>query len=164
MYTSFQQQQAKPRKVSPLFLKEYRNRWYLISFDLQKQDISTFALDRMTELQLLDEAAQIPADFNATEYFRDAIGITAFRGEALRIVLKADAIAARYIETQAFHQSQKLLEKQDAYSIFELRILVTEEFIRSLLGYAGGVEVLEPESLRLTLEERAQALLKRYQS
>jgi predicted DNA-binding transcriptional regulator YafY len=164
MYTSFQQQQAKPRKVSPLFLKEYRNRWYLICFDLQKQDISTFALDRMAELQLLDEAAQIPADFNATEYFRDAIGITAFKGAALRIVLKADAIAARYIETQAFHQSQKLLEKQDAYSIFELRILVTEEFIRSLLGYAGEVEVLEPESLRSTLKERAQALLKRYQS
>jgi predicted DNA-binding transcriptional regulator YafY len=164
MYTSFQQQQSKPRKVSPLFLKEYRNRWYLICFDLQKQDISTFALDRMTELQLLDEAAQIPADFNATDYFRDAIGITAFKGAALRIVLKADAIAARYIETQAFHHSQKLLDKQDAYSIFELRILVTEEFIRSLLGYAGEVEVLEPESLRSTLKERAQALLKRYQS
>jgi predicted DNA-binding transcriptional regulator YafY len=145
-------------------LKEYRNRWYLICFDLQKQDISTFALDRMTELQLLDEAAQIPADFNATDYFRDAIGITAFKGAALRIVLKADAIAARYIETQAFHHSQKLLEKQDAYSIFELCILVTEEFIRSLLGYAGEVEVLEPESLRSTLKERAQALLKRYQS
>jgi len=164
MYTSFQQQQSKPRKVSPLFLKEYRNRWYLICFDLQKQDISTFALDRMTDLQLLDEAAQIPSDFNATDYFRDAIGITAFRGEALRIVLKADAIAARYIETQAFHQSQKLLEKQDAFSIFELRILVTEEFIRSLLGYAGEVEVIEPQSLRQTLKERAQALLKRYQS
>lgn len=164
MYTSFQQQQSKPRKVSPLFLKEYRNRWYLICFDLQKQDISTFALDRMTELQLLDEAAQIPADFNAAEYFRDAIGITAFKGEALRIVLKADTIAARYIETQAFHHSQILLDKQDAFSIFELRILVTEEFIRSLLGYAGEVEVLEPESLRLTLKERAQALLKRYQS
>jgi predicted DNA-binding transcriptional regulator YafY len=164
MYTSFQQQQSKPRKVSPLFLKEYRNRWYLICFDLQKQDISTFALDRMTDLQLLDEAAQIPSDFNATDYFRDAIGITAFRGEALRIVLKADAIAARYIETQAFHQSQKLLEKHDAYSIFELRILVTEEFIRSLLGYAGEVEVIEPQSLRKTLKERAQALLKRYQS
>jgi predicted DNA-binding transcriptional regulator YafY len=164
MYTSFQQQQSKPRKVSPLFLKEYRNRWYLISYDIQKQDIMTFALDRMTELQLLDEAAQIPTDFDAADYFRDSIGITAFKGEALRIVLKADAIAARYIETQAFHHSQKLLEKQVAFSIFELRILVTEEFIRNLLGYAGEVEVLEPASLRSTLKERGQALLNRYQS
>ena len=164
MYTSFQQQQSKPRKVSPLFLKEYRNRWYLISYDIQKQDIITFALDRMTELQLLDEAAQIPTDFDAADYFRDSIGITAFKGEALRIVLKADAIAARYIETQAFHHSQKLLEKQVAFSIFELRILVTEEFIRNLLGYAGEVEVLEPASLRSTLKERGQALLNRYQS
>jgi predicted DNA-binding transcriptional regulator YafY len=164
IYTSFQQQQSKPRKVSPLFLKEYRNRWYLISYDIQKQDIMTFALDRMTELQLLDEAAQIPTDFDAADYFRDSIGITAFKGEALRIVLKADAIAARYIETQAFHHSQKLLEKQVAFSIFELRILVTEEFIRNLLGYAGEVEVLEPASLRSTLKERGQALLNRYQS
>jgi len=164
MYTSFQQQQAKPRKVSPLFLKEYRNRWYLISYDIQKQDIMTFALDRMSELQLLDEAAQIPTDFDATAYFRDAVGITAFKGEALKIVLKADAVAARYIETQAFHASQKLLDKQTEYSLFELRILITEEFIRNLLGYAGEVEVLEPASLRLTLKERGQALLKRYQS
>lgn len=164
MYTSFQQQQSKPRKVSPLFLKEYRNRWYLISYDIQKQDIMTFALDRMTELQLLDEAAQIPADFDAADYFRDSIGITAFKGEALRIVLKADAVAARYIESQAFHASQKLLEKQTEYSLFELRILITEEFIRNLLGYAGEVEVLEPTSLRSTLQERAQALLNRYQS
>jgi predicted DNA-binding transcriptional regulator YafY len=164
MYTSFQQQQSKPRKVSPLFLKEYRNRWYLISYDIQKQDIMTFALDRMSELQLLDEAAQIPTDFDASDYFQNSIGITAFKGEPLRIVLKADAIAARYIETQAFHHSQKLLEKQVAFSIFELRILVTEEFIRSLLGYAGEVEVIEPVSLRRTLQERAQALIKRYQS
>ncbi len=164
MYTSFQQQQSKPRKVSPLFLKEYRNRWYLICFDLQKQDISTFALDRMSELQILDEAAQIPADFNATDYFRDAVGITAFKGAALRIVLKADAIAARYIETQAFHSSQKCLERNADFSVFELKILITEEFIRGLLGYAGEVEVLEPESLRLTMQARAQALIKLYQS
>jgi len=165
MYTSFQQQQqSKPRKVSPLFLKEYRNRWYLISYDLQKKDISTFALDRMTELQLLDEAAQIPADFNATDYFRDAVGITAFKGEAVKITIKAEPIAARYIETQAFHASQKLVEKQPTFSIFELRILITEEFIRNLLGYAGEVEVLEPASLRQTLKERAQSLLKHYQS
>lgn len=164
MYTSFQQQQAKPRKVSPLFLKEYRNRWYLISYDIQKQDIMTFALDRMSELQLLAEAAQIPEDFDATAYFRDAVGITAFKGEALRVIIKADAVAARYIETQAFHASQQIIEKKADYSLFELRILITEEFIRNLLGYAGEVEVLEPASLRLTLKERGQALLNRYQS
>ncbi|MFM6964527.1 MAG: helix-turn-helix transcriptional regulator [Sphingomonadales bacterium] len=164
LYTSFQQQQAKPRKVSPLFLKEYRNRWYLISYDTQKQDIVTFALDRMSELQILDETAQIPSDFNAKNYFKNAVGITTFKGEPQRIVLKAEPVAARYIETQPFHTSQLCLEKNANYSLFELRILVTEEFIRNLLGYAGELEVLEPKSLRLTLKERGQALLNRYQS
>lgn len=164
LYTSFQQQQAKPRKVSPLFLKEYRNRWYLISYDTQKQDIVTFALDRMSELQILEEPASIPTDFDAKHYFKDAVGITAFKGEPMRIVIQAEPVAARYIETQPFHSSQRCLEKNTDYSLFELRILVTEEFIRNLLGYAGEIEVLEPKSLRSTLKERGQALLHRYQS
>ena len=163
LYRSFQQEQSKPRKVSPLFLKEYRNRWYLISYDLHKQDILTFALDRMADLQLLDEEADIPADFDPSRYFRDAIGITAFKGEAQKILIKADPIAAKYIESQAFHHSQKCIEKHKDFSVFELRILITEEFIRNLLGYAGEVEVLQPNDLRETIEKRASALLKRYQ-
>lgn len=164
LYTSFQQQQAKPRKVSPLFLKEYRNRWYLISYDTQKQDIVTFALDRMSELQILEESAWIPTDFDAKHYFKDAVGITAFKGEPVRIVIQAEPVAARYIETQPFHSSQRCLEKNPDFSLFELRILVTEEFIRNILGYAGEIEILEPNSLRSTLKERGQALLHRYQS
>ncbi|MEN9699161.1 MAG: hypothetical protein RLZZ301_359 [Bacteroidota bacterium] len=162
MYTSFQQQLSKPRKVSPLFLKEYRNRWYLISFDAQKQDIMTFALDRMSELKTTDEAAQIPAQFDPTAYFQDAIGITAFKGSPDRIVLAADPIAARYIDSQPFHQSQKITSQTDSQVIFELRILISEEFIRTLLGYAGEVEVIEPKHLRKTMQERAKSLLARY--
>ena len=41
VYTSFIKGQGKPRKVSPLFLKEYRNRWYLISYDPSQNDIRT---------------------------------------------------------------------------------------------------------------------------
>jgi predicted DNA-binding transcriptional regulator YafY len=163
LYTSFQQMQSKPRKVSPLFLKEYRNRWYLISYDTQKQDIITFALDRMADLSLLDETSYIPQDFNAVAYFQNAIGITAYKAEPEKIILKADAIAARYIDSQPFHSSQICIEKQSQFSIFELKVLITEEFIRNLLGYAGEITVLEPSNLCTTLQERAKALLQRYQ-
>jgi predicted DNA-binding transcriptional regulator YafY len=163
LYTSFQQQVSKPRNVSPLFLKEYRNRWYLICYDRQKQDILTFALDRMSELQLLEEPAEIPSDFNAALYFQNAVGITAYKGKPERIILKAEPVAARYISSQAFHSSQKLLKVDGDAHYFELSILLSEEFIRNLLGYAGEVEVVEPLALRNIMKERATALLKRYQ-
>jgi len=163
LYTSFQQQISKPRKVSPLFLKEYRNRWYLICFDQQKQDILTFALDRMSELQMLEDAAEIPADFDAAQYFQNAVGITAYKGQPKKIVLKAEPVAARYIASQPLHSSQQFIKEEAQFHYFELCILISEEFIRNLLGYAGEVEVIEPPELRNIIKERAQALLHRYQ-
>ncbi|NCA20638.1 MAG: WYL domain-containing transcriptional regulator, partial [Crocinitomicaceae bacterium] len=63
-YSSFVKGIEKPRKVSPLFLKEYRNRWYLISFDTSKNDIITYALDRMKDPMVLEDEAELPIDFN----------------------------------------------------------------------------------------------------
>jgi predicted DNA-binding transcriptional regulator YafY len=52
------------------------------------------------------------------------------------------------------HQSQKLLSEDKENSVFELNILISEELIRTVLGYAGEIEVLQPESLREILSER----------
>lgn len=162
IYASFIKGVEKPRKVSPLFLKEYRNRWYLICFDKLKNDIITYALDRMKEPKVLEDEASLPVDFDPATYFQDTIGITSYKGKAERIVLKANAVAAKYIASQPFHQSQKRLKETPEFSMFELTVLVSEEFTRNLLGYAGEVEVLEPERLRNLISERARQLNRIY--
>ncbi|NCA21032.1 MAG: WYL domain-containing protein, partial [Crocinitomicaceae bacterium] len=60
----------------------------------------------------------------------------------------------KYIASQPLHQSQKLLSEDKESSVFELNILISEELIRTVLGYAGEIEVLQPESLREILSER----------
>lgn len=162
IYASFVKGVEKPRKVSPLFLKEYRNRWYLICFDKLKNDIITYALDRMQDPKVLDDEASLPIDFDPESYFQDTVGITAYKGKTERIVIRANQIAAKYISSQPFHQSQRLLEEKAEFSTFELKVLVSEEFIRNLLGYAGEIEVLEPKSLRDVIRERANQLSQLY--
>ena len=80
----------------------------------------------MSELQLLEEPSEIPSDFNAALYFQNAVGITAYKGKPERIILKADPVAARYIASQAFHSSQKLLKVDGDAHYFELSILLSE--------------------------------------
>ena len=157
-YASFIKGVEKPRKVSPLFLKEYRNRWYLISFDSAKNDIITYALDRIQDPMITEDEAILPKDFSPSSYFQDTVGITAYKGKTETIKIKANKIAAKYIASQPFHRSQKLISERTEESVFELNVLISEEFIRSVLGYGGEIEIIEPQNLRETIAKRVKQM------
>ncbi|GAA0575906.1 WYL domain-containing protein [Kribbella sandramycini] len=77
-----------PRKVEPHHLVTWGGRWYLIAWDLDRQDWRTFRVDRMTpktptgprftprELPAPDVAAYVAKQFKSTEQYP-------FRGEAI---------------------------------------------------------------------------------
>jgi predicted DNA-binding transcriptional regulator YafY len=161
-YKSFKSADFKERIVSPLLLKEYRNRWYLISFDESKNDIITFALERMDNLQIIQESSMFPVDFDPKEYFEYSTGITAYQGEPELIEIKADSISAKYIQSQPFHHTQKQLVENNEYCIFQLKVFISEELIRSFLSFGGEIEVVAPYSLRSILKERSFELFQKY--
>jgi predicted DNA-binding transcriptional regulator YafY len=158
-YTSFVSGQSKVRSVSPLLLKEYRNRWYLISFDQEKKDIITYGLDRMRELTLTEEKSTVPVHFDAATYFRYAYGITANNKTIPEtIVFSAQNVAAKYIETQPFHDTQHVTHRGDKATTFEVTLLPSEELIRNILSYAGEIEVIQPLSLREEIIRRLHGM------
>jgi predicted DNA-binding transcriptional regulator YafY len=161
-YKSFKSTDFKERIVSPLLLKEYRNRWYLICFDELKNNILTFALERMDNLRSVKESSVIPLDFDPKKYFEYSTGITAYKGEPELIEIKADSISAKYILSQPFHNSQQLLKEHDEYSVFQLKVYISEELIRSFLSFGGEIEVLAPDSLRSIIKERSTQLFQKY--
>jgi len=161
-YESFVNGKKKPRKAVPLLLKEYRNRWYLISFDCDKKSIITYALERMEDLEVSDETYQELIDFDSGLFFRNAIGITANESLPEKVIFKAENVAAKYIESQPFHQSQAVIKTGKNKTTFSLDVLISEELIRALLSYGGEIEVLEPESLRNIMVKRLIAMCGTY--
>lgn len=153
-YENFTTNIVKPRKVCPLLLKEYRNRWYLISHDIVKGRITTYALDRMSNVSLSEEKITKPADFNSNDYFKYSIGISSSETAPEKVRFKALNVAAKYIESQPFHHSQKILKKGNNKTIFELEIFISEEFIRSILSFGGELEITSPKSLRDNILQR----------
>jgi predicted DNA-binding transcriptional regulator YafY len=158
-YASFISGQTKARKVIPLLLKEYRNRWYLISFDESKSDFITYSLDRMTELEILKESAEKPENFKPENYFKYAVGITSGNEDPSEVRFTANPIAAKYIASQPFHASQALVKETKEASEFSLKVNISEELIRSLLSYGGEVKILNPPELVKEIKQRAQSIL-----
>ena len=162
-YQSYTSDEVKRRKVSPLLLKEYRNRWYLICFDLVKDRISTFGLDRMSNLELSELKFNIPIDFNADFYFQHTVGITVSGTLPELVVFKASPLASKYIESDPIHVSQLKLKEGKKRNTFQLRVMITEELIRLFLSYGSSVEILEPETLRNELKNRIREMSENYE-
>ncbi len=163
-YRSYSSEETKRRKVSPLLLKEYRNRWYLICFDLVRDRISTFGLDRMSNLELSDLKFTVPLNFNPNFYFQHTVGITVTGKEPEMVRFKADPVAAKYIESDPIHNSQVKVRDGKRRTTFELRVMITEELIRLFLSYGPSLEVFEPKSLREEMKSRIIEMNKNYQS
>ena len=162
-YSSFLSDKEKERKVLPLLLKEYRNRWYLISFVEDKNKIITFGLDRMHQLKLTKENYFKPVDFNADIYFKHSIGITSNENAPEEIVFKIDKIGSKYIESQPLHSSQKLQKEGSNRNTFELNVLISEELKRVLLSYGDQIEIIKPKSLRNEIQKIVLNMVQKYQ-
>jgi predicted DNA-binding transcriptional regulator YafY len=161
-HTGYASEEKKRRKVTPLLLKEYRNRWYLISYDLVKDRISTFGLDRIEAIEVSDEPAKVPVHFNPDTYFKHAVGITVTGDQPVEVQFKCTNLASKYLLSQPLHESQELVREGKKRTTFRLHVLVTEELIRTILSYAAEIEVLEPKVLRDELMKRISEMHERY--
>lgn len=161
-YENFNSKTVKPRKVCPLLLKEYRNRWYLISHDLVKDRITTYALERMRKVELSEEKVVKPHNFNPTDFFRYSVGISTSESAPEIVEFTASEIAAKYLEAQPLHHSQKAIKTTGEETVFQLEIVVSEEFIRSVLSFGGEITVHKPKSLEETIKTRLEQMIRNY--
>jgi predicted DNA-binding transcriptional regulator YafY len=161
-YENFNSKTVKSRKVTPLLLKEYRNRWYLISYDLVKDRITTYALERIKKMELSAEKVVKPHHFQPKEFFNYAIGISTKETAPEIIVFEADDVASKYLIAQPLHHSQKIVAQTENTVTFQLEVYISEELIRSLLSFGGEINVKAPQILVTDMKTRVEQMMKFY--
>ncbi|GAA4415266.1 hypothetical protein GCM10023187_45610 [Nibrella viscosa] len=149
------------RLVEPGMLFEYRNRWYLDSYDLTSNGPRTYGLDRITSLQLTRQPILL-GNRSRTDR-QHVIGVTApENARPERVLLRFAAGEANYLRTLPLHTSQRIAHETSAYVDFVLHVVINPELIREILAYGNYVEVLEPADLRATIGERVREVADRY--
>jgi predicted DNA-binding transcriptional regulator YafY len=162
-YQRFNSAKPSVRVYHPYLLKEYKYRWYVIGFSEDKNQIVTYALDRIEKIVSLEKDFIIQSSFNADTFFKYSFGITQVDNEPQKIRLKFLSAQKGYIETQALHDTQKIIKETSTYFILELTVLVTYELLERIMSYGENVEVIAPESLRETVFSRYREALKKYE-
>lgn len=148
--------------LEPYSIKLFRQRWYLIG-KLSNGFLSTFSLDRIKEIKLLEKKFKMPDDFDAADFFHDSFGIVVDNHVKLqRIVLRAYGYEPYYLRDLPLHHSQREINRTDDYSDFELTLKPTTDFKSRLLSRGEFLEVLEPQSLADEIIEWHQKAIERY--
>ena len=148
--------------LEPYFVKIFKQLWYVIGMNVKEGQIKTYALDRISHLNLLQETFSLPEDLNPSEFFKDCFGIITNKNSAKRIVLRVEPTQAKYFRALPLHPSQQE-EIHDNYSIFSYMMRITYDLKEELMSHGASIEVLEPKELKALIRTELEQALKNYQ-
>ena len=149
-YKSFWRGEETTFIAHPWCLKLFKQRWYVLARSEEYDEPRINSVDeRMLAITPTKKALKVPSKFNAREFFSNFFGIFIGRDyKPERIVLKVEAYQVNYFNSLPLHPSQRLIESNDEYSIYEYWLAPTLDFRQEVLRHGPTVEVLEPASFR----------------
>lgn len=162
-YKSFKSDTISTFIIHPYHLKQYNNRWFLFGFNSEYNDISNLAIDRIMTIEEIGDKYIENTTVDFDEYFEDIVGVSLIEGtQAELITLSVDIDLFPYIESKPIHGSQKIKKKTKDYAIIELFLQINYELISLLFSHGERLKVIEPQSLRDSLKEKAEKVYKNY--
>lgn len=161
-YQSFWRKESSTLILKPYCVRLFKQRWYLLAYNSDYNELRTYSLDRIQDFKKLAETFTIPDSFNAQEYFENYYGIIVKRGEVEDVKLRASKEQANYLRSLKLHHSQQEVETHEDYSIFTYRLCPELDFIIEIMSMGERVEVLEPKQLRNQIAESAEQLSRLY--
>lgn len=165
-YRAFYRSGPSTFTVEPYGLKVFRQRWYMLAADPQDKRLRTYALDRLTGLEMTEDKYIMPSTFDMAAYYRDWFGIIVmpeeYDIETIRLKASARHYKRDYLLSLPLHVSQREVEHTPGYSVFEYRTYPTEDFFQEVLSHGPDVEILSPKWVRDEMRFRAGEMYRMY--
>lgn len=163
-YQSFKARSSNTFVFHPYYLKEYRNRWFVIGIRKKNTPIMNLALDRIISIKETSTKYQPRENFTISSLLSNVIGVSVnVEGATEHVVFIADHQTAPYIITKPLHHSQQLVEKRQEGVVFSIDVQLNFELERELLGFGDRIKVIAPERLKRTMKEILSNAFDHYQ-
>ena len=149
---------ASSRTVHPLGLVVKNNIWYLVA-DTQAGQ-RTFRVSRVRGVQLTAKPAVRPEDFDLAQAWDSIVTTVDAQRTPIRVRLRADR---RIVDVLRWIFGNRVDEGDvgsDGRIEVELRAQSEWMVARQLAGFADGLEVISPESVRSHLADIGRGLLR----
>ncbi len=162
-YQKFWEEELSQRLVEPYALKEFKNRWYIMAKDSKDNNIKSFALDRLTNLEITNLNYQYPDNYSIEQSYRYCFGIISPNDEEPQdIILSFDPFQGKYIKTLPLHDTQQVLVDNDEEMKIKLKLCLTHDLVMELLSFGDNLKVIEPKSLADQIKQAHEKAYRQY--
>ena len=151
------------RVASPQRLVYYRDHWYLDAWDECKNDLRTFALDRMKEAVIKKERAKDVASRQLDDALMGGYGLFAGPAKAhAKLVFSKER--AEWVSEELWHPDQRSRFLKDGCYQLTVPYADSREILGEILRHGPHVLVKSPNSLVLEVREAVEMTLRQYEN
>lgn len=162
-YAGFSRSRAESRIIfRPYFLKRFKQRWYMIGLKEKDESIRTYALDRVTEMSIMNEVFIMPGTLTLKEMFSNIVGVTTSQAQVKTVRLQVTPIQAKYFRALPLHPSQTEVI-DDTHSVFTYKLKLNYELVHEILSLGDAVKVLSPPELKAMVVTQLKDTLSQYE-
>ncbi len=137
--------------ISPAFIKEYNNRWYIFGYHYDMDKIVNLALDRIIEVHPSLKAWFLPPGFNHDTYFKNLFGVTVPEGKLpVKFKFETNHLLSQYMDTKPIHPSQIKISATQASAIYEIEVYDNYEIRSKLLSFGSALKMIYPTECSLS--------------
>ena len=151
------------RFVQPYHLGCVENLWYLFAFDLDREQLRTFALPRIRDVRVSKTRFRRPVDFSIGRFLGESFGVFAKPAKTkYNVRVQFDPFAAARIEERQWHPSQKIKQLRTGGIELSLTLGNLEEIERWVLSWGSHAQVLAPQELKERIAKTAATVADSY--
>jgi len=162
-YRPMGEKKAKRYLFNPLGLVYQENVFYLVASLWDYPDARHFALQRMSNTEVLSSPAAVIKGFDFERYIHEEKAFEFPQRNRIKLELNVDGWLARLLEERRLSTDQKIRPVADGESFRVTATLQdTEQLFWWLRSLGTSLEVLKPVSLRKKMAETALALSEIY--
>lgn len=147
VHENFSTGRMKKFTLNPYLLREYLNRWYIVGIRVDKKELRTFGIERISNLEVKEENFKPDPKISPSKLFDNIIGVNCSDDDVEEVELSFTPLQGKYVKSLPWHRSQKILKDDDMELIIRLRVIPNYEFTQRILMHGNAVRVLKPKWL-----------------